>query len=175
MTRILTIDPGISAKSGTGWACFDGGTLPLASRLLKAGIAIASPEQTLPEKCRGIIETVTKGLQGAGAICPDVLLIEHMVVYPMPRMKGDPNDLIDLAVLEGAFLAMPVPTAGTRLIEARAWKGQVPKKILQKRIESKLRPEELATFLACTKGVNADRLHNVWDAVGIGLHWLGRL
>jgi hypothetical protein len=47
------------------------------------------------------------------------------------------------------------------------WKGNLPKKICKDRCKAVLTPEELARVKT--------EDHNVWDAIGIGLWYLGRL
>jgi hypothetical protein len=49
------------------------------------------------------------------------------------------------------------------------WKGSVPKTVMERRIRSKLAPDELATLPTGAKA------HNAIDAVGLGLYHLGRL
>lgn len=53
----------------------------------------------------------------------------------------------------------------------REWKGQVPKEIMFDRILSRLNEDENETLPALSK----TRLSHVYDAIGIGLHHLGRL
>lgn len=168
MRRLLAIDPGISPTSGTGWALFhyDGSS----SELRAAGLARPSQDE-LVVRCRGILEQVVLRVRDT----PDTLIIEHMVVYPLPRMKGDPNDLLELAVLEGCFLALPTPSQGTHLLPAKTWKGQVPKNIIQERVEAALGRHEREVLGGALVGVNGSVRHNVYDAVGIGLYSLGRL
>ena len=52
------------------------------------------------------------------------------------------------------------------------WKGQVPKDIMLPRIIEKLTASELTRV---TLPTGKSYQHDVWDAVGIGLHHLGRL
>ena len=54
----------------------------------------------------------------------------------------------------------------TILVKPAEWKGQVPKKIMNERVLSKLSAQERA--------IVKDN-HNAIDAVGLGLHVLGRL
>jgi hypothetical protein len=167
--RLLSIDPGISPTSGTGWALFhQSGS---SSELRVAGLARPSDGE-LVVRCRGIVEQVIRGI---GDIVLNALVLEHMVVYPLPRMKGDPNDLLALAVLEGVFLGLPVPTSGVHLLPARAWKGQVPKEVIRDRIEAALAQPEREVLKGALAGVNGSVRHNVYDAVGLGLYALGRL
>ena len=80
-----------------------------------------------------------------------------MQVYRQLQQKGDPNDLIALAILGGALLnlaalhrEMPTP---------RVWKGAVPKKIHHQRLRADHR-------WIGTQQINADTL----DAIGLALY-----
>ena len=96
---------------------------------------------------------------------------ERQVVYPGARgLKTNPNDLLDLAMCAGAFFgALCVEMrSNLRLVEPAEWKAQVPKDICRRRIEAMLSPAEKS---AIKKG---GEMHNVYDAIGIGLFGLGR-
>lgn len=96
---------------------------------------------------------------------------ERQVVYPGAKgLKTNPNDLLDLAMCAGAFYgALCVDMAASlQLVEPAEWKAQVPKDITRKRIEG---------FLTTSEKVNIKKggeMHNVYDAIGIGLFALGR-
>lgn len=110
------------------------------------------------------------------------IVIERPQVYERSRSKGDPNDLIALALVAGAvvgavreYQAMSmcriVGYTPCRVIEYRPadWKGQVPKDVMVRRIKRSLAKTELERVeLPKAKSL----AHNVWDAVGIGLHHL---
>lgn len=96
---------------------------------------------------------------------------ERQVVYPGAKgLKTNPNDLLDLAMCAGAFYgALCVDMHASLTIVAPAqWKAQVPKDITRKRIEGLLSHSEP---LSIKKG---GEMHNVYDAIGIGLFALGR-
>lgn len=96
---------------------------------------------------------------------------ERQVVYPGAKgLKTNPNDLLDLAMCAGAFYgALCVDMVATlSIVEPAEWKAQVPKEITRKRIE---------TLLGSTEKVlikKGGEMHNVYDAIGIGLFALGR-
>ncbi len=97
-------------------------------------------------------------------------VIERPQVYREEFLKGDPNDLITLALMVGATAGYLInePT----LYYPREWKGQVPKDTMIERIKGKLSEEEYRRVdLPRAKSLH----HNIWDAVGIGLYQLGRL
>ena len=99
---------------------------------------------------------------------PARLVVEKPQVYQARLQKGDPNDLIDLAVVVGTMLTI-LPDSET-VLPAR-WKGQVPKEIMNVRVMSKLAPAEEARV----SWPKARLRHNVIDAIGIGLWAVGRL
>lgn len=104
------------------------------------------------------------------------LVVEWPQVYTQGKLKGDPNDLLPLAAIDGAIafaLGMPV----VRYLP-REWKGQMPKPkkdsqwreyLVTRRLQENLSPDEFR--LIPDLGALT---HNVIDAVGIGAHHLGR-
>jgi hypothetical protein len=82
--------------------------------------------------------------------------------------KGDPNDLLQLAVIVGGCFSW---TDNLHVYRPREWKRQVPKNIMCQRIQDRLTEEERRRVALPVPSL----AHNVWDAVGIGLHHLGRL
>ena len=101
----------------------------------------------------------------------DRIVGERQVVYPGARgLKTDANDLLDLAMCAGAFYgALCVEMrSNLTLVEPAEWKAQVPKDVTRRRIEGFLTDAEKAVI---KKG---GEMHNVYDAIGIGLFALGR-
>lgn len=94
------------------------------------------------------------------------MVIELPQVYPVS--KGDPNDLISLAVVIGA-LVEGFGGHYTQLVKPREWGGQTPKKTKNQRVLKALRESEKAKIVS----VGA-KDHNTLDAIGIGLWKLGR-
>lgn len=86
------------------------------------------------------------------------------------------NDLIDLTAAGMAVAAKLTATGSAlQLIYPADWKGQVPKKICQRRIEKLLiHLGELARMKESLADVIPSLRHNLWDAVGIGLFSLKR-
>jgi hypothetical protein len=97
------------------------------------------------------------------------VLVERPVIYPQrSNQKGDPNDLITLATFMGMLTALVLedfPHAQVRWVEPRKWKGQLPKFVCRKRIESRLSLDELDSIERLAHSYD----HNTWDAVGLGL------
>ena len=99
------------------------------------------------------------------------LVMEKPQVYVQSKLKGDPDDLIGLALMAGCVAGML--SAGVKsvyLYFPRQWKGQVPKNIMTARTKEKLSDEERSRVDLPAKYLQ----HNVWDAVGIGLYHLKR-
>jgi hypothetical protein len=167
----LFIDPGISEENGTGWAHFveNIGVAFVHS----CGLVQAPRNYPLWRKCLFIMHHVNAAAAPGTGGPYDLLVIEHMRVYPIARMKGDPNDLLDLAVLEGTLLQ--ISAADQKLVPARDWKGQVPKNVMKPRIQRSLSEAERSVVRDATQSMNAKAASNVWDALGLGLHHYGRL
>lgn len=101
-----------------------------------------------------------------------VVVVERPQVYPRSRTKGDPNDLITLALVAGMVAGKLDPAAVVE-VKPREWKGQVPKDAMIERIKRTLPLEE---YRVVAQVLCPPRLkHNVWDAVGLGLWYLKRL
>jgi hypothetical protein len=96
------------------------------------------------------------------------LVGEIPVVYPGAKgLRTDPNDLIALAYAAGRFYERQgLPTV---LVKPAEWKAQVPKDITKERIIAELDSAEISRVY------RGGEMHNVYDAIGIGLFALGRL
>lgn len=102
-------------------------------------------------------------------------IIELPQIYRSANSKGDPNDLIRLAVLVGQYKQQCIDQfMNVRLVKPAEWKGQVPKTIHAKRILDRLNPRETELFLRRVDKVAPSKRHNVIDAIGIGLWAIGR-
>jgi len=122
--NILGIDPGLNA-TGLG-ALYDG-------RMSQQTIRPDINHHNLAFRVREIAEKVrlaTCDLYGL-----DLLVIEKPQVYERWKSKGDPNDLVDLAVLVGALIVV-IPAKRILLPQPQQWKGSVPKRIHHRRIRT---------------------------------------
>jgi len=105
------------------------------------------------------------------------LVLEVPRIYPY-RSKGNPNDIVDLAITAGEIRGH-FRAAGCHIIEVwpATWKGQVPKEIHHARVLKQLADDELrlldveARKFSKTNPNGYD--HNMLDAVALGL-WLLR-
>lgn len=152
MRRTLYIDPGMKC---TGLALYHDATL-VHVRAVRSS--------TLSEACDDRL----------GNVDLDAAVIELPQIYAAGVQKADPNDIVALAVIAGAY-ASAAASAGASLAWKRPaeWKGQAPKDIVHARMHAVLTPWESKLF----EGLKLPRgmLHNVYDAVSMGLVSLGRM
>ena len=160
--RVLSIDPGLSPKGGTGYALFQDGAL------MHAGLATPSAVR-LEDRIVAIAHEIRSDCAHYGEL--DEVVIEKMKVYSFAKQKGSQGDIIDLAHLGGALLHL---ARSAVLVEPAGWKGQVPKDVVQGLVEHRLTENENAALLYSLGPVARSRRHNVYDAVGIGLWRLRR-
>lgn len=149
-------NPGLAAASGTGLAEFRYGRL--------TAVEVCAPQSArLEDKLAAL--RAWRGVLALGA----PVIIEHMRSYSFQRQKGDQNDLLDLAVVEGILIGDALEF---ELVEPRTWKGTRPKDVQAEKVTMPaLKPEE-AVLLGSVRG---KRVHNAVDAVGIGLWALKRI
>lgn len=145
---LLSIDPG----NCTGFAYF------LDGRLIRTGVTTVDAPQC---PAAGIL------LAGCQA-----LIVELPQVYRAAQSKGDPNDLIKVALGVGRWIERgTVCGASVTLVKPSEWKGQVPKDIHHKRVLAALDKSEAAAIPQMAQS----QRHNALDAVALGLWRLGRL
>jgi hypothetical protein len=145
---LIAIDPGVHR---VGLALFDGEELTFANLLdvPNEGFGFPIPFPRAPR-----------------------VVLEVPRIYPASRQKGDPNDLLALARIVGRLQEHYLAAgADVELVEPRTWKGTLPKEAMTERIRGRLSAEERARVAPVARSLE----HNVLDAVGIGLHALGRL
>lgn len=143
---LLAIDPG----ADTGWAAFDS-----CRRLTACGLG--DPVIEAPPATRVLIE------------CPKL----------RPRGEKNPNAILLVARQAGEY-AGAYRSAEVTYLTPNDWKGSTPKDISNARTWAKLDPLEQAIcdrMFAAAPGRNGmapSKRHNVLDAIGIGLHGVGR-
>lgn len=148
---LLSVDPG----NNTGWAFFNGTGVLQCCGLVKC---------LVPASLDALAEKVARA---------DSVYVEIPQVYSGPRAKGDPNDLIQVALCAGWVISQ-YRQADLKTVKPAEWKGQEPKDITYKRVLASLDAVERATFDICLSRFNKGVRHNVVDAVGIGLWALRR-
>ncbi len=144
---MVTVDPG---KHASGWAAFKNGELVLCGYTGSA---------------KTLVATLYPIFQN-----PRLVVVEAPRVYDRRRWKGDPNDLIDISIAGGILVGALRPEE-IKIIRPQDWKGQTPKDIQAERTLAKLTEAERLQLEGVT---TKSKLHNVIDAVGIGLWELKR-
>lgn len=155
---ILAIDPG----TNTGWALLRDGALVTCG--------LGDPRTSSAHVVRDITDVI----------------IEHPVIYPGGRTKN-PNDVLKVAVNAGEWAGTYRQRCLVHYVTPQTWKGNVPKKVHQGRVWSKLSSAERAEAAAVCKRMSpkwspaliatapdAALWRNVLDAVGLGLFHVGR-
>jgi hypothetical protein len=162
---LLAVDPGIR---GCGVAVFEDGVLTSCSYVKNS----STTEGPVSIKAAKMALRVARDVFAK----PDSLVLEWPQVYReshRSKRKADPNDLLGLAAIHGALVAFFSNTTMVYEVLPSEWKPSGMKKDATAfRVASRLSPEEQKVLDSC----NCPRslIHNVVDAVGIGLHAVGR-
>lgn len=156
---LLSVDPGLRACGVAVWKRDQGSmsypVLRWAGLVKNTGEAWSSMVHAVEHRLRDFF------------FFPTYLAIEMPQIYNRTHWKGDPDDLIQLAGLVGAFVYFYDARNGSKQYKPAAWKGQVKKDITELRVKMRLSAEELARVeLPSAAGLR----HNVWDGIGIGLY-----
>jgi hypothetical protein len=104
-------------------------------------------------------------------IQPKIGIVEAPRIYGRRQWKGDPNDLIKVALLAGMALAALSQHCIPEIVYPSVWKGQRPKDVDNKYTLELLSETERVYI---ENSFPKSKLHNVIDAIGIGLWKLGR-
>lgn len=102
----------------------------------------------------------------------ELAVLESMVWRPNDP-KSHPNDLIDVQTT-GCLCAARIADH-VKLVTAQTWKGSVPKKIHHERIRSRLSTNETEILNQALADAPKKHHKEILDAVGIGLHHVGRI
>lgn len=156
MNHVLAIDPGLRA---TGYAYFCNG------KLIRPGLKRCK----LSERAE-IAAYIARELAVEFLKPLDALVVEVPQVYQPRLMKGDPNDLVSVALVAGAILQLP--SIVRRVVSPHQWKGTTPKEISHRRVLMALSAGERR--LLEELDAPASLLHNVLDAIGIGQWFMGQ-
>jgi hypothetical protein len=152
MNRLLALDPGIK----TGVAIFQD------SKLFDCGIIHFVDTQIYTQN---MFELTNK-------VKPTNAIIERPQIYTIANWKGDPNDLIKVAIQVGIFIAACGPFCKVEEVTPHAWKGNRPKDIDTDYTKSLLDINELRALV--NNNIKKFEMHHVLDAVGVGLCFLKR-
>ena len=153
MTLLLSIDP---SSVSVGIALWEDGVLQMAKALRSD---LAGSESVIDQIYNLNVEF-------------DEIAIESQQIYGGSSLKKKAG-VIKVAQYAGIAIGrLYSPGTLVSWYLPRDWKSQVPKDVFLPRIQRPLTEEEtLKVELTKNKKIN----HDVWDAVGIGLHHLGRL
>lgn len=186
MNNLLGIDP---ATHGTAGALFIKGVL-VAAAYCKNKLN----EGDIVHRCAHSALAVTEWAKGVLYHHPDteeyasvdLIVVELPQIYArgQNKTKGDPNKTcLPLAMVDGALAAL-FPYAQTHSYQPHSWKGttEKPKRsydengkeavyVIKKRVVDRLTPAEQRTI---EWGKNVERTWDIADAIGVGLHHLGR-
>lgn len=140
MSSVLGIDPGLR-RTGLAWRIDD--KSPVVTY-------VEPTSRSIRDKAREIYDVLPFDW------CFDMLIVEVPQVYREVKQKGDPNDLINLALLAGNLEAL---ISAREVIEVRpgTWKGQIPKHTHHARLRGRT-------------GFTGIVPHDALDALGIMLY-----
>lgn len=161
----LAVDPGLRV---CGVSLFEGKYLYkawLAKNPLRKGRGPDAWNRMAEEVCRSWIRRAPKHCGQLHS-----LVVEVPQVYWRSGRGGNAADLIELAGVVGATTAT-IPVLNRAHYLPRAWKGQVPKEIHNRRVLKKLSDDELPAMEKTSTSLQ----HNVVDSIGLGLFYLGRM
>jgi hypothetical protein len=158
LVNLVAIDPSTSATGGVGIAFFKNSILETATLVKPNGSS-----KTLQKR---VIDIVKKAKQELELVFINTLVLEYPRIYTQTT-DADPDDMLALAFVCGALME-GLPAKDVKLVRPSEWKGQVPKKIHNARVVSKLADHEQHWIKTARNN------HNVIDAIGIGLWALGR-
>ncbi len=172
--ELVALDPGLIHPAA---ALFRDGLLVAASRV-RVPSRLAKDVRDVGERSRQVAALVCEWIVGhlrRGAdgqpVPPSELVFERVQIYRAGRGKGDPNDLVPLAIISGAVAGI----LGCRVVSPtpREWTGGISKcedgdpwaSPRGGRVRRRLSDAELAAVTPS---------HDAVDAVGLGLWRLGR-
>lgn len=156
---LLAIDPGVTTA---GAALFDNrGTLVSAWLVQSAALL-----NTAKEIKKGLFE------RSEGMIGHLELAIEVPQIYVGSKQKGRQADLVNVSIVAGMTIGILSPSGRVEIYPPARWKGQTPKEVIEARVRERLSAKELATV---ETPLAKSKLHNIFDAVGIGLFFLKKL
>ncbi len=159
--RMITVDPGLHC--GIAW-WLDG--IPLDAITLTHTRTtteyFAKADSTI-KKVRNFMYNLS------GEFVPDIVYLEWPAVFPSPggQTAARTGNIVKLAYITGRIAEVfKGSTPDLQYVDVQKWKGQVPKKVMNQRVQQILEKEGLGPLGHST--------HEL-DALGIGLWVLGKL
>jgi len=170
VSALLAVDPGIR---GCGVALFRDGELRAAAYVRNA-VRKGNDFDAVLSLARSVRAWVFPADPYFGSD-GDRAVLEYPQVYTASKSKGDNNDLLPLAAVDGAIVALlpGLPGVSATRVLPRDWKHTMAHEAVEARVLGRLSPSERAVLDEALKDARSLG-HNVIDAVGIGLHALGR-
>lgn len=110
---------------------------------------------------------------GDHTLVPDVIVFERPVFYPKDP-PGKVPALITLSIATGRLIERYALNSCPVIeeVEARTWKGNVPKSVTQRRALKRLTKTEKARLAIDLKCIPARNHNDQYDAIGLCLWWL---
>lgn len=175
--EFVAVDPSISSA---GIALFRAGQVTAAATVKLA----RKTEQCHAVRCLAMAESLARWITRQDA-APRVLVFEWPQIYRGAKSKGDPNDLPGLAGVGmglAGILAMGVAARDITLevlsYTPAEWTGAAGKKSTKAaEFETAVRTNRIRKRLtdAELEAIEGIKSHDAFDAIGLGLHALGRL
>lgn len=167
MSELLAIDPSIVSV---------GPALFRDERLVACGrITDPHPPSGRAARALSMAERVVQWLCEHTTSSEITLVVEWQQVYRATKSKGDPNDLIGMGFVSGAIAGLlSTPVAVLEYTPAE-WIGQLPKSTRHREAFTSPRGRLIMSRLSPAERALVPRYHDSVDAVGLGLHALGRL
>ena len=155
-SRIVSIDPGTRFL---GWAYFE------RKQLIECGLIKGQGLADMLDRCYQRMPDIVSVFKPTKHV-----VIEIPQVYVQRKMKGDANDLIKIALVAGYIGSL---FNSVDFVLPRTWKGTVDKDVMCKRVLDRWMNDRERVLLA-SKGIPKGQINNTIDAIGVGMHWLGR-
>ncbi len=173
MSVLLALDPSMNSA---GVALFRDGVLRACARVKSTANSTNDPGQRWVTMAREIVHWSRGDVDRPGGT-PSVFVFERPQVYRAGRGGKNPNDLFGLAGVAGAVAALLAHDAHIeiRTYTPAEWIGQIPKTKTVAGALTSVRARRILGPLSLAEHALVPAQHDAVDAVGIGLHSLGRL
>ncbi len=162
---LISIDPGAKLA---GVATFEDGELTCAWLARPKGDNIGWRE-TAFETYRTLLDRFP-----VQVLIDAEVAIERPQIYHPKFLRGDPNDLVTLALMAGGIVTLLGQSVSVTEYYPKQWKGQVKKEAMVERVKERVAENGWTDRVELP--TRAKKLaHNIFDAIGIGLKHLKRL
>lgn len=151
----LTVDPGLRGCGFAWWT---------ERELIMCGYATGAAEGRGPAAWIAAAHAVQTTRPKGGDPLLERIVVETMRVYT--GGASAPADLLELQGVAGALVGL-VPARIVEGVEASAWKGQVPRDVMGRRVEAKL--EKLGWTGRVVRPKRKTHHNDAMHAAGLGL------